>query len=513
MLKIRKVDLSDVAKLPNPGLLSYLEHLQRGQTDVYRTPLFHKANPGTVLGEWLKFVERSNINDVFPDLILVEQNQAKKVGVYSVIPPAQKRMAHLKEYWAKVEPQTPILPEAIAKVKELYQVGSLSLWSMEQVKEKMRLNTSAGLPLFTRRRKAWEVYERNRYTQKQPYIALWGTRVSPGGPRIEDEKVRDVFMMPMLLNMYESKYYYPLLEYEQANKLPYSITTLRDTEQAVTNLFDTKGQNDPVIVTDFDGFDQTFRKPLQDAAKETILYAFSRSAHAEILDTFDAKYNIPLLINEDTVLEGERGMGSGATGTNPDENRAHKSLQFEAAITAGQELNPWSRVLGDDGLLSYKGITIEHVIDTYTKHGLRMNESKQSVSTHAARYLQRYYDVSYRDSEGIMLGVYSTCRALGRLLYQERFHDPELWGPEQVILRSLSIIENTKNHPLFKQFVDFAKKGDKYGLGTKLPGFFSQIEGKWEEYKANFGLESYTQQNETAGILSWAVVRYLMNND
>lgn len=35
-----------------------------------------------------------------------------------------------------------------------------------------------------------------------------------------------------------------------------------------------------------------------------------------------------------------------------------------------------------------------------------------------------------------MIGVYSTFRALGRLLGQERYYDPRKWGPELVTLRA-----------------------------------------------------------------------------
>lgn len=507
-MRIERIRLDDYFNLPNPGLINYLDRLKIGQPEVYRTPFWNKANMSTVVAEWMKVVKSSDLDRLMPGLAQVELEQAKKVGPYSVIPPSAKRMASLYEYWEPVRGREPISQDAIKAVKQYFKPGGLKLWSREQVLAEMRLNTNSGPPYFTRRRIAAEKYRKNGYAKTHPYIAVWGTRVQPGGPSIKDEKVRSVWMMPMLLNIFESQYYYPLIQYEQEENLPFSIKTLRDTEERVTRLFDSKGDN-LVINTDFSSFDQTFRAPLQDAAYDILTYAFSKPAHNIINDTFKIKYDVPLLIDKEHAIFGSHGMGSGATGTNPDENLAHKSLQFEAAQSKDKELNPFSQCLGDDGILSFNGIDIQDVIDSYTKHGLNMNESKQYVSRQSAKYLQRYYHVSYRDKQGVMLSVYSTFRALGRLLGQERFYDPELWNEVNVELRALQIIENCNNHPLFEKFIDFVKKGDKYGLGTKIPGFASKLQGAYDEYKANFNDMSYTQQNEQTSITDWKVVKYL----
>lgn len=128
-------------------------------------------------------------------------------------------------------------------------------------------------------------------------------------------------------------------------------------------------------------------------------------------------------------------MGSGSGGTNGDESIAHKALQHEAADNQGSKLNPHSQAYGDDGCLTYPGITLEAVIETYRKHGLEMNPEKQLVSTEEAIVLRRWHSIHYRKS-GVMVGVYSTFRALGRLMGQERFYDPKKWSSEMVTLRA-----------------------------------------------------------------------------
>lgn len=89
-----------------------------------------------------------------------------------------------------------------------------------------------------------------------------------------------------------------------------------------------------------------------------------------------------------------------------------------------------------------------------------------------------------------MVGVYSTYRALGKLMGQERYYDPRIWGPSMVVLRYLSILENCKYSPLFKELIDFVRVRDKYHLGIDIPGFFddiSSLSSKAMEHGLKFG--------------------------
>ena len=132
------------------------------------------------------------------------------------------------------------------------------------------------------------------------------------------------------------------------------------------------------------------------------------------------------MLNEHWMMQTDtrHGMASGSGGTNVDESIAHKALQYEAALTDNAELNQYSMAYGDDGILSYPGITQESVIHSYTKHGVQMNASKQMFSKTDCVVLRRWHSTSYIQ-RSLMVGVYSTFRALGKLLGQERFYDPE----------------------------------------------------------------------------------------
>jgi hypothetical protein len=116
-------------------------------------------------------------------------------------------------------------------------------------------------------------------------------------------------------------------------------------------------------------------------------------------------------------------MGSGSGGTNFDECIAHKALQIHAASRANQPLNPHSMAYGDDGILSFPGITPEYIEKVYREFGQDVNQSKFHVSRETAIVLRRMYHRNYRP-DGRMRGVYSVFRAMNHLISQERFFDP-----------------------------------------------------------------------------------------
>lgn len=55
-----------------------------------------------------------------------------------------------------------------------------------------------------------------------------------------------------------------------------------------------------------------------------------------------------------------------------------------------------------------------------------MNPEKQYAAKDNTVYLRRWYHTKFRDNSSIMKGVYSTYRAIGRLMGQERYYDPKM---------------------------------------------------------------------------------------
>jgi hypothetical protein len=321
-------------------------------------------------------------------------------------------------------------------------------------------------------------------------------------------------MFPFAVYIQELQVYQPLIEAAQRFNYVPAWVSMDAVDLRITHMFDSKGKDDVVICTDFSKFDQHFGPDMQDAAKYilTSLLDNSQESKGWISNVFPIKYVIPLAYDYGKIRYGKHGMGSGSGGTNADETLAHRALQYEAAQSVNSRLNPYSQCLGDDGVLTFPGIDVDIVMRSYTKHGQEMNESKQYVSTHDCVYLRRWHDINYR-LNGVCVGVYSTFRALGRLMEQERYYDPDVWSSKMVALRQLSIIENVKYHPLRDQFAEFCMKRDKYRLGLDIPGFLDNIDAIAKEatdLMPDFlGYTKSMNKDADSGLSAWWIVNYL----
>jgi len=512
-------------KMPNPGLRAYFKHNVDGQPDDYRPPFWNKMDRSKVLGIWQRKLDAMRIESKFPDLYKFEMDMKDKVGPMSIQLPLQDRIEDIENYFTMVKLDSEPLSDAsiAATIKYFSSAGGIRLRSLTKTMEKMKKSTNSGSCYFTKRRNVVDatldsyirgmtgIYPDGDYSM----CAVLGWRGQEGGIEDDDVKQRVVWMMPFLLNLYELQFYQPAIEAMQKNSKIPAYVSMDAVDQEVTALFDTKGNNDLVICTDFSKFDQHFNVDMQNAAYRVIEKLMSPSSESQIWlkDIFDLKYHLPIICSEDVMFTGSHGMGSGSGGTNFDECMAHKCLQFESALDNNAKLNPHSMAYGDDGILTYPGITVDSVVQTYTRHGQEMNATKQYASKHDCVVLRRWHGTDYRVN-GTMVGVYSTFRALGRLLAQERFYDPEKWSKELVTLRALSILENCKWSPYFHEFIEFVITGDKYRLGLNIPDFFSSLERRAKEAEREFtdflGYTKSLQDNDpSSGINNWEVVKYL----
>jgi hypothetical protein len=537
-------------------LKASLGRTAKGQPKVYTAPFARSGDTEIpmedVLSDWRQILV--SVADKWPSLLEFEDDLAKKVGPLSVEKPVRERFADIAHYYLDIlHPGAPIDQSAIkAVIAEFAGLRGLHPRSLRQTWLNMKKSTSAGSPTMGKRRDYgsdqvkstlhlidWRHGPDIGVKYAKPIegpnhdnfwlCAVVGWRGQEGGPTPDDVKQRVIWMFPVAVNIHELSVYQPLIEAAQKLDLVPAWVSMESVDRHITNLFDTKGANDLVVCTDFSKFDQHFNANMQDAAR-AILTAILRDGKTSrywLNEVFPVKYAIPLAWEipdepfEDgmvTLFRGFHGMASGSGGTNCDETLAHRALQYEAAIRRGQRLNPHSMCLGDDGILSYPGITVSDVAEVYESHGQECNISKQYASTQDCVYLRRWHHTNYRE-DGVCVGVYSTCRALGRLRYLERYMDPEFWNDKMVALRQISIIENCKYHPLFEEFVEFCMKRDKYRLGIDIPGFLDHIEDHAKEaidhmpgflgFVKTMQMRLNRANASDLGISNWRVVKYL----
>lgn len=519
-------------KLPNPGLRAYFDRVRKGQPDEYRTPFYKGKSLSQIIQLWDK--QLLTIKSQWPTLYDYEIDLSEKVGPLSVMQPLDQRLDDIRSYYDLISlDQVPISQEALTAVlREWKQVAGLRIRSQDRTVRVMKKSTNSGSPYFTKRKLVVKdtvpctVYQDGQSWRQRLNHSDWGAcailgwRGQEGGPDLTDTKQRVVWMFPFAVNIQELQVYQPLIEAFQSSQSVPAWVSMECVDREITSLFDTKGDSDVIICTDFMKFDQHFNRVCQEAARYLISFLFGNDASIKhwLRDVYPIKYNIALAYSWDHLFVGPHGMGSGSGGTNADETLTHRALQHEAALNAGKVLNPHSQCLGDDGVLTYPGCNVDDVMHTYVSHGLEMNPSKQYVSTQDCTYLRRWHHKDYREN-GVCVGVYATMRALGRLCEQERFYDPEVWGPKMVALRQLSIIENVKYHPLRNEFADFCMQGDKFRLGLDIPGFLANIDREAKkaiDIMPDFlgysrSLSHEVSGNASSGIKDWWIVQYLLS--
>ena len=542
MPKCNEVNLADYFKMPNPGLKTYIGRTNSGQSDVYYGTFNHvtsEKDVHEVAQAWMNIL--SGMDSKYESLLKYETEQMGKIGPMSYQLPLADRLKDVESYYEDILlPSEPIDQSAIsAVITEFSKVRGTNVRSVARTWDKMDKSKNSGSPFFTKKKFAfpksfpWHVAEvpnsyNNRYrgyvqdlkdilrrSETYSAAALLGWRGQSGGPSVDDVKQRVIWMFPLVYSVEELRVYQPLIEQMQKHELVAPWLGTDAVDARMTQLFDTKSKDDLVVCTDFSKFDQHFNADMAEAAELIVgsLLARNKTTRDWMRRIFPVKYHIPLICNEETMYVGRHGMASGSGGTNFDETMTHRALQYEAAIRNNSRLNLNSMCLGDDGVITYPGITVEQVMQAYSSHGQDMNEDKQYVSTHEAIFLRRWYDSNYR-VEGICVGVYPTMRALNSLMHQEKYYNPEIWSKEMVALRQLSIIENCKYHPMRDQFAEFCMERDKFRLGLDIPGFLDNIGAlakKSIEFMPDFlgYLRGLNRDSETRGIESWWIVNYL----
>lgn len=513
------------------ALRTFFGRAIKGQSEVYTAPFAEGESTSALLKEWNSVLK--SIDAEWPTLYQFEMDLAAKVGPLSVAKPLAKRIPDIKDYYKGILlPSRPLEPWATWDVlSEWKSAVGLRIRSEANVLKKMKLSTNSGAPFFDKRRKvleqtgtdigvatsgeygvAWEKLSKYEYLP----TATIGWRGQEGGIKVDDVKQRIVWMFPMAVNMLELGVYQVGIEAAQKFDLVPAWVSMEQVDRHITKLFDTKGDNDLVVCTDFTKFDQHFNQALVESAEESIEYLFHGAPNIDfwLNRVFQIKYQIPMMYNYGKIFTGRHGMASGSGGTNFDETLAHRALQFEVAGLHDAILNPNSMCLGDDGVLSYPGITVDDVVDAYSSHGLEMNLTKQYASTRDCIFLRRWHHQDYR-VDGECAGVYSTMRALGRLRYLEKWYSLDVWNEKTVALRQLSILENCKYHPLRNKFADFCMKRDKYRLGKDIPGFLEHIEDYAREVIdvmpdfLGYTKSLQSQDDPASGIAGWWIVNYV----
>lgn len=428
-------------------LNSYLHLVVKGNDQILITPIGVDHNPKFILGEWDKIFKKNKhkINSTLYDL---EMSNRSKYGPRSIAKPWTQRIDDVLDYF---EPKTSSLSKSI-----IHTESSLRPLSYDNAIKILKNDTNSGLPYFVRKSRIKSNLINDTINSKINYPCILFTRTQ------ENNKTRTVWGFPASTTLKEMRYYRPLLNYQSNLNWRSALQGPDSVDLAISKLFTNKTEEDIFVSIDFSKFDASISEKLIRCAFDYIQAKFQKSYHNEILEIRDNFLNIGLL-TPSGIYTGSHGVPSGSTFT----NEVDSLVQYIVAKSNVNIQENSFQIQGDDGVYLINKSILTALIDGFERAGLNVNKDKSYTSPNYCVYLQRLYHEDYKDANNFIGGIYPIYRALNRLIYQERFtnlEDKGLSGKDYFSIRSLSILENCKHHPLFKEFVLFIKELDKYSL-------------------------------------------------
>nr|APG78271.1 RdRp [Shahe picobirna-like virus 1] len=470
--------------LVNEKLSLYLDSIVRGSDQVLVTPLGSNYNPDVILKEFdLIFNSKTSQSLMSNELLDIEMSNRSKYGPRSIQKPWVERKESLLKYFDKEV----IGPDLITNPPDSKMMFKLRPVSYNEAVRLLKNSTSSSLPFYTRKGDLKEAYIVHKSDLKYQVLfpCILFTRTQEGG------KTRDVWGYCMSATIKEMMFYRPLLEYQRKLSWRSALVGPVDVDRRVTELVNSCILRDAALLSiDFSQYDATVKKKLQFEAFDYIKKLFQVKYHSEI-DVIRDFFNNCGIITPDGVMTGSHGVPSGSTFT----NEVDSIVQFLISTNTKHIFKENMQIQGDDGVYGLNKDNVDVIFNSFTKQGLKISDlgksGKTKVEDRFCIYLQKFYSPDYRGENGIIGGIYSVYRALGRLVYQERWTDFEdfgILGRDYYSIRSICILENCKHHPLFSDLVRFVVSLDKYKL----------------EYSQD-GLEKYvsmlTETSGTEGIL------------
>jgi len=461
-----------------------LDRTESGTTDILLSPIGNNVDPKVILQGWDDIFNsnRDKLNNV---LLELEENNRSKYGPRSIaVPWLERRDTVLNSFSPDDGKDVESEPVFNGRLRPIF---------LKNAAKYIKLQTNAGLPTMLSKGSALDnLFIHLESELKRNYPSVPFTRTQ------ENNKTRLVWGYPLATVLDEMRYYRPILEYQR--KLPWraALNKAEDIDSAITRLINhARSSGKSLVSIDFSNFDNSVKRKLQKYAFEVYFPSLFQSKYHPELALHGERFNTIGLVTPDKILRGPHGIPSGSAYT----NEVGSVVQYGISQDFNENLE-FSQVQGDDG--AYATFDPEGFKDHFRLYGLDVNDDKSYVSDDFIVYLQNLYHRDYQD-EGVIRGIYPTYRALLRIVYQERFNDfskDDISGRDYYAIRTLSILENVKHHPLFNEFVDYITKLDKYGLTVSDQGLSSYIkmrekqDGKdirFTEYRRgdSFGIKSF----------------------
>jgi len=493
---VKSLNISEEAQF---NLTRNLDKIVTGSKEIFTTPIAITNSPENIIQEWDKIFNSnlSKVNDVLLDL---ELSNRSKYGPRSLAKPWSERRQSVMDYYESD------VKEYKLQIPLNNSAGRLRPISLVKAISYLKNTSNTGLPFMIKKSRVkgsissdWS----DLLQRKDPCVLFTRTQ--------ENLKTRNVFGFPIADTINEMMFYRPLLAFQSKLHWRSALRKPDAVDLSMNNILETASRSGKSIVSvDFSSYDASVKTCLQRYAFKYISDLFQKDSNKKDIEYISNRFNTIGLVTPDGVLNGRHGVPSGSTFT----NEVDSIVQYLVATQCSVTSLPF-QIQGDDGVY----ITLEphKLFDCFESYGLNVNIEKSKVSPEYAIYLQSLYHKDYRNikDDKIVGGVYPTYRALCRIVYQERFDDfsdSDISGKDYFAIRTLSILENCRNHPLFELFVKFILSLDKYKLRVSDLGLrqFVGLRRKQEGKDVTFRTWSYGE--DISGLKSFYSYKIVESN-
>jgi hypothetical protein len=437
----------------------HLDGIRKGNSEVYLSPLCKHINPQSILGMWDRRFNslRDEMNNV---LISLELSNRSKFSPRSIAKPWSSRLPSVEEYYEGRPRVYSFSPNADPLDVFLPNTMSLRAISLSNAINSLKNNTNSGLPYYCRKSRI-----KDRLSDDFNYLLIRQDPCVLFTRTQENNKTRNVWGYPVVDTLNESMIYQPLLSHQRNLSWRAALRSPDSVSFEVTKLLSrAMNENKSILSVDFTSFDSSVTPKLIDQSFKYILSLFQPKFWEQIEYIANRFANIPLL-TPDGIITGSHGVPSGSTFT----NEVDSLSQYFAALSSKTVNDSDFNIQGDDGVYLVENSKVNHLLAGFNDSNLKIHDigDKSYYDSNYCIYLQNLFHTDYYSGNGLIGGIYPTYRALNRILYQERWSDFEdygLSGKDYYSIRTISILENVKYHPLFKEFVEFIVSLDKYSL-------------------------------------------------
>jgi hypothetical protein len=434
-----------------------LLRILKGSSSIEKTPLAKNSDLAEFIYDWDQ-VFKENLSLMNPTLLEMERANRSKIGPRSIAVPWSERVAGLTDSYSHQS------EHHVCEFKYEPGPGNLIPVSVEEAASKAKTSSSAGLPELTKKGKCvqrlLDDFD-NQLNRKDPCMLY--TRTT------ELKKTRNVWGYPFADTLFEQMFYIPLLYLQKQKPYRAALVSPDEVAKRISELIHYAMAHGLLLYSvDFAAFDASVRYQYIIYAFDYIKSCFIPEVHPFLDYICERVYTIGI-VTPSRVFHGKHGVPSGCTFTN----------ELDSIIQLGVAMvNPFIKasdcvVQGDDGVYMLSSENVPIFEETFKRAGLRLEKSKSVLAPNHVIFCQNLYHIDYADEDGHIGGIYSTYRAINRILFQEKFTElkkMDIRSQDYFGIRTLTILENCKYHPLFEDLVKFILARERFSLDISDDG-------------------------------------------